>query len=119
VAVEDSRLLLVRGTVAPQAGRWSLPAVEVVADEPLAAAVVRAGDQDAGVEAVCESLLGYVEDLAGEEHRVLLAFEVTVLTDDGLSPSATWVELERVAELPLVAGLAELLIERGILPLIG
>jgi len=118
VAVEDSRLLLVRGS-APHAGLWSVPAVEVAVDEPLAAAAVRAVDEVAGAEAVIEGLLGYVEDLAAGAHRVLLLFEATVLADADLAPAATWIGFEDVADLPVVTGLVELLVERGILRLIA
>lgn len=118
VAVEDSRLLLVRSPAPPQAGAWSVPAVAVAPDEPLVAAAVRAADEMAGVEAVVEGLLGYVEDL-GADHRVLLVFEATVLADAHLAPAASWVGFEDIGEVPVVPGLVELLVDRGILRLIA
>ena len=118
VAVEVDRLLLVRRSAPPEAGRWSVPATEVAADEPLVAAVVRAADEAAGLEAVCGRLLGHVEQL-GSGHRVLLAFEATVLSEGLLAPAAAWVSLDEVAERQLVEGLAELLADRGILRLIA
>lgn len=119
VAVEDSRLLLVRSRPPARAGWWTVPAVEVALDEPLAAAVVRAIDEEAGLEAMAEGLLGYVQQLEEGTHRVLLVFGATVLAGGGLRPAACWVEVDDVAELPLVPGLVELLVERGILRLIA
>ncbi len=119
VAVEDSRLLLVRGGAPHQAGVWSLPAVEVAPDEPLVAAAVRAVDEVAGAEAVVEGLLGYVEDLREGTHRVLLVFEATVLADTDLAAPATWVGFEDVTEVPVVPGVVELLVDRGILRVIA
>ena len=119
VAVEDSRLLLVRSRPPARAGWWTVPAVEVALDEPLAAAVVRAVDEEAGLEALAEGLLGYIEQLEEGTHRVLLVFAATVLTGGGPGPAASWVDVDDVAELPLVPGLVELLVERGILRLIA
>lgn len=113
MALENSRLLLVRGAAPTPPGQWSVPAVEVAVGEPLAAAAVRAVDEVAGAEAVVEGLLGYVEDLASNGHHVLLVFQVAVLADAHLAPAATWVGFEDVTELPVVPGLVELLAERG------
>ncbi len=118
VAVEVDRLLLVRRASPPEAGRWSLPATAVAVEEPLVAAVVRAVDEEAGLEAVCGRLLGPVEQL-DEGHRVLLAFEATVLSEGTPGPAACWVSLDQVTERPLVEGLAELLADQGILRLIA
>lgn len=118
VVVDDGRLVLVWRSSGPDAGRWSLPSVEVELDEPLAAAVVRALEQEAGLEAVCEAQLGHIEQL-GEGHRVLLAFRATLLLDGILRPAAAWVDLDAVAERPLVDGLAELLADVGILRVIA
>ena len=111
VAVEVDRLLLVRRSSPPEAGLWSVPAAEVTRDEPLVAAVVRAVEET-GLEAVCGPLLGHVEQV-GEGHRVLLAFEATVLPDGALAPGASWVRLDEVTDHPLV------LADRGILRLIA
>jgi ADP-ribose pyrophosphatase YjhB (NUDIX family) len=119
VVVEAGGLLLVRRSSPPDAGLWSVPATQVALDEPLVAAVVRAVDESAGLEAVCEGLLGHLEHLSGDAHRVLLAFEATVLSDGGMAPAASWVDLDDVAERPLIDGLPELLADRGILRLIA
>jgi ADP-ribose pyrophosphatase YjhB (NUDIX family) len=118
VVVDDDRLLLVWCTSGPARERWSVPAVAVALDEPLAAAVVRAVDEQAGLEAVCEGHLGHVE-LLGGEHRVVLAFRATLLNEAVLKAAATWVGLDDVAERPLVDGLGELLADQGILRVIA
>lgn len=118
VLIDDGRLVLVWRSAGPDAERWSLPSVEVELDEPLVAAVVRAVEQEAGLEAVCERRLGHIEQL-GPDHRVLLVFRATPLLDGVLCPEAAWVDLDAVAERPLVEGLAELLADEGILRVIA
>jgi ADP-ribose pyrophosphatase YjhB (NUDIX family) len=118
VVVDDDRLLLVWRSSPPGAERWCVPAVEVALDEPLAAAVVRAVEEDGGLEAVCEDRLGHIE-LLGDGHRVLLAFRATLLGEGMLSPAAAWVALDDVAERALIDGLGELLADLGILRVIA
>jgi ADP-ribose pyrophosphatase YjhB (NUDIX family) len=118
VAVEGGQILLVRRPTPPDAGRWTVPAVEVAADEPLVVAVVRAVEEGAGLQAVGGALLGHIEQLADDGHRVLLAFEATVLSDRPPPPPASWVALDEVTDRPLGDGLPELLADRGILRLI-
>ena len=118
VALEVDRLLLVRRSSPPEAGRWSVPATAVALGEPLVAAVVRAVDEDAGLEAVCGRPLGHVEQHSCG-HRVLLAFEATVLSAAAPAPAASWAPLDEVSDRLLVEGLAELLADLGILRLIA
>ena len=118
MVVDDGRLLLVWRSQPPDADRWSLPTAEVALDEPLVAAVVRAVDEDAGLEAVCEGPLGHLERL-GEGHRVLLAFRAALLGEGVPRAGAAWVDLDDVAQRPLVDGLAELLTDQEILHLIA
>ena len=118
VLIDDGRLVLVWRSSEPDAERWSLPTVEVELDEPLVAAVVRAVEEEAGLEAVCEGRLGHIEQL-GEGHRVLLVFRATLLLDGMLRPAAAWVDLDGVAERPLAEGLTELLADQGILRVIA
>ncbi len=95
-----------------------MPAVEVQAGEPLIAATVRAVEEASGLEAVCGALLGHVEDIAGDGHRVLLAFEATVLSGVPPARPACWVDLDEVTDRPLGHGIPELLADRGIIRLI-
>ena len=115
VVVEDDRILLVwHGS--PGGGVWSGPAAPVAADEPLPAAVVRAVEEEAGLDALCERPLGHIE-LLRPTHRVLLAFQATVLP--GPVAGASWVDLEEVTQRPLLEGMTELLADRGILRVIA
>jgi len=118
VAVEGGQILLVRRSSPPESGLWALPAVEVAADEPLVVAAVRAVEEGAGLEAVCARMLGHVEHFARDCHRVLLAFEATVLSDPRPASPARWVPVDEVTDLQLTAGLPELLADRGIIRLI-
>ena len=124
VAVDAGDLLLIRRGTEPGAGRWTVPGGRVEAGETLAEAVVRELAEEAGLEGVCDTLVGWVERLGDGYHQVILDFRVTVLErrepvagDDAVE--AAWVSLHDVAELDLVDGLAEFLHEHGILEVIA
>ena len=124
IAVDAGDLLLIRRGTEPGAGRWSVPGGRVEAGETLAEAVVRELSEEAGLEGVCDTLVGWVERLGDGYHQVILDFRVTVLErrepvagDDAVE--AAWVSLHEVAELDLVDGLAEFLHEHGILEVIA
>ena len=120
VAVHDGRLLLVRRANDPGRGRWSVPGGRVEPGELLVQAVVRELAEETGLEAICGSLVGWVERVDDEQHFVILDFAVDVLDDRQLRPGtdaaeAAWVPLDDVCELPLVDGLAEFLHDHGII----
>lgn len=124
VVVVDDELLLIRRGHGPGAGEWSVPGGRVEPGETLAEAVVREVAEETGLEAVCGSLLGYVERIHDDRHFVILDFNATVLQgdqpragDDAME--ARWVPLGDVAELRLVEGLAEFLHEHGVIPTIA
>ena len=124
IAVDAGDLLLIRRGTEPGAGRWTVPGGRVEAGETLAEAVVRELAEEAGLEGVCDDLVGWVERLGDGHHHVILDFRVTVLErrepvagDD--AAEAAWVSLHDVAELDLVDGLAEFLHEHGILEVIA
>lgn len=120
VAVSDDQLLLIRRGRGPAQGEWSVPGGRVEGGETMAEAVVRELAEETGLAGVCDQLIGWVERIDGEHHHVIFDFAVTVM--DGGEPvagddaaEAAWVPLYDVAELRLVAGLAEFLHEHGIL----
>ena len=124
IAVDDDRLLLVRRANQPGAGTWSVPGGRVEPGETVGEAVVREVREETGLEALCGSLLGWVERIGDEHHFVILDFVVEILDaadptagDDALE--AAWVPLVDVAEMTdLVDGLAEFLHEHGVLDVI-
>jgi len=120
VAVDDDELLLIRRSRPPGAGYWSLPGGRVEVGETIAEAVVRELAEETGVEAVCGSLVGWVERISDEHHFVILDFSVTVLErSDPVSGAdaaeAAWVALDDVWDMELVDGLADFLAEHGVL----
>jgi len=124
VVVVDDELLLIRRGHGPGAGEWSVPGGRVEPGETLAEAVVREVAEETGLEAVCGSLLGYVERIHDDRHFVILDFDATVLQGDQPragddAVEARWVPLGDVAELRLVEGLAEFLHEHGVIPTIA
>ncbi len=124
VVVVDDELLVIRRGHGPAAGEWSIPGGRVEAGETLAEAVVREVAEETGLEAVCGSLIGWVERIGDDHHFVILDFHATVL--EGAQPQAgddaaeaRWVPLADVAELRLVEGLAEFLHDHGVIPTIA
>ncbi len=123
VAVDDGRLLLIRRGHGPAAGEWSVPGGRVEGGETLAEAVVRELREEAGVEGVCDRLVGWAERIGEGGHYVILDFAVTVLEPATLqagddAAEAEWVPLDEVAHRPLVDGLADFLHEHGVISVI-
>lgn len=112
--MHDGHLLLVRRARAPAAGKWSIPGGRVEPGETLSEAVVREVGEEAGIEAVCEGLVGWAERMGPGYHFVILDFSVAVASKAEPTPGddateAAWVPLSEVRALPLVEGLAEFL----------
>jgi ADP-ribose pyrophosphatase YjhB (NUDIX family) len=86
----------------------------------LADALVRELAEETGVVGTCGALLGVAERLDHDHHFVILDYLVVV--DEAVPPApgtdadeAAWVPLAEVRELALVPGLAEFLVEAGVL----
>ena len=121
VVVDNDRLLLVRRGKAPAAGLWSVPGGRVEHGETLIEATVRELREETGLDGVCGPLIDWGEFFEGDHHSIVFDFEVTLVGHD--EPVAAddasevrWVDLNDVAELHLVDGLAEMLHDAGIIP---
>lgn len=120
VVIDGNRLLLVRRGRSPACGRWSVPGGRVEPGETLAQAVVRELREETGLDVACGELLGWVERIGPGHHFVILDFRAEVVGgteavagDD--AAEVAWVDLDRVASFDLVDGLAEFLVERGVI----
>lgn len=123
VAVDDGRLLLIRRGHGPAAGEWSVPGGRVEAGETLVEAVMRELAEEAGVEGVCDRLVGWAERIGDDYHYVIVDFAVTVLEPGDVragsdADEAEWVALDEVPHRPLVDGLADFLHEHGVISVI-
>ncbi len=122
VAVRDAHLLLVQRATEPGAGLWSLPGGRVERGESMHEALVREVREEAGIDVVCEGLVGWVERVSDAHHFVIFDFAVTPI--GGAAPvagsdatAARWVPLWEVSDLPLVDGLLDFLADEGVLEL--
>jgi len=125
VAVDDGCLLLVhRAGDRPDGGRWAVPGGRVEPGERLHEAVVRELAEETGLRVRCRDLVGWAERIGPEHHYVILDFRVELLDANprgaavaGDDASALdWVPLSDVATHHLVPGLAEFLVDHGVIP---
>jgi ADP-ribose pyrophosphatase YjhB (NUDIX family) len=125
VGRRDDELLVLRRGSGPARGEWSLPGGPVRVGEDLREATVREVEDATGLEVVVSEFVAWSErievDAQPPAHVVTLHFAVDLL--DPLqqpSPGAgvaevDWVALEDLDELRLAPGVAELLVDVGVL----
>ena len=123
IAVEDDCLLMIRRGRGPAAGEWSIPGGRVEQGETLAEAVVRETREETGLEVVCDRFVGWVERVGEDHHFVILDFIVSVLESEPIhagddAAEARWIPLHDVAELRVVEGLVEFLVDHHVIDLI-
>ena len=123
IAVEDDCLLMIRRGRGPAAGEWSIPGGRVEQGETLAEAVVRETREETGLEVVCDRCVGWVERVGEDHHFVILDFIVSVLESEPIhagddAAEARWIPLHDVAELRVVEGLVEFLVDHHVIDLI-
>jgi ADP-ribose pyrophosphatase YjhB (NUDIX family) len=121
VVIEHGALLLVRRGRPPAVGRWSIPGGRVEHGETITEAVRREVAEETGVDVVVGDLVGWVERIGAGHHFVILDFHAAPAMP-GTAPlagddadEAAYVELAKVPELELVAGLEDFLRDHGVL----
>ncbi len=110
------RLLLVRRANEPGRGRWSIPGGRVEHGETEPAALVREVAEETGLDVAPGRCLGRVRRGRYEiaDYSATVVGGTLRAGDD--AAAAAWVTRERLDELPLVDGLAEVLTEWDALP---
>lgn len=117
----DGRLLLIRRGHAPGAGLWSLPGGRVEAGETDGEALAREMREETGLLVRPGRLIGSVERPAAEPGTVYVIRDYAAEVIGGAlmagddADDARWVTRPELDRLPLSPGLAEALMEWGVL----
>ncbi len=119
VVLHENRVLLVKRGNAPGAGKWSLPGGLVHLGETTGEAVVREVAEECGLTITVAGVTGVVDRVVRDDagriryHYVLVDYlavpDSTRVVPGSDAADVRWVEIDRVAELDVTEGLADMI----------
>ncbi len=116
----DGRVLLVKRGRAPAAGLWSLPGGHIEPGETAAAAVERELREETGISAKIDGVAA-IKDVVQQNdrgdvifHRVIIVFHGAWVSGEATAgddaEAVAWVNRDRLKDLPVTEGLAEIIV---------
>lgn len=125
IVMDGGRLLLVKRSREPEAGRWTFPGGRVETGETMREALVREVQEECGLDIEVDAPIGVVEKIIRNDdgrvgfHYVIVDFLATARSTEILAgddaADARWVPTGELSTLPLTDGLLEFLADRGVL----
>lgn len=112
----QNQILMIKRDQPPAKGLWSIPGGKLEAGESMVAACKREIKEETGLDTEIKQIVAVVERRIENFHYVIIDFLALLLDQDAAAPlaqsdvaEAKWIDIERIADYPLVEGLAEII----------